>query len=370
VKPRVGLLTNIPSPYQVELFDAIARRGRIDLRVWYCAPRDARRLWEEQRPSHPHEIGAGWRVKTAREHWYLDPRPARQLLRWRPDLAVLSVYTTPTVQLAMWQASLARVPWVFWGEAVGAGGDALLRRAGRALALLPARRWAAGFFAVGGKGVSNYRRVFGGGRPILNVPYFSDLTRFSLRPPRPPRDPTFLFVGSFIRRKGLDTLAGAFNEVVKMRPQARLVVAGDGDTRESFDRYLSTAAAARVQRLGFVPWARLPELYREGDFLVMPSRYDGWGLVIPEAMASGLPVIGSVEAGATLDLVRDDVTGWRVSAGDLAGVAQAMLRALAQTPEALDDMRRHCVVRARRYDASVGARVFERAVRVMLNPIR
>src|SRR2546426_2500281 len=40
-------------------------------------------------------------------------------------------------------------------------------------------------------------------------------------------------------------------------------------------------------------------------FLVMPSRYDGWGLVIPEAMASGVPVLGSTEAGATLDLVRE-----------------------------------------------------------------
>ena len=87
---RVGILTNIPSPYQVELFDAIARGGRIDLKVWYCAGRDTRRLWERRPKAHWHRIGAGWRIETSREHWYADPRPAVELIRWRPDLAVFS----------------------------------------------------------------------------------------------------------------------------------------------------------------------------------------------------------------------------------------------------------------------------------------
>ncbi len=99
----------------------------------------------------------------------------------------------------------------------------------------------------------------------------------------------------------------------------------------------------------------------------MPSRYDGWGLVIPEAMASGVPVIGSVDAGATLDLVREGVTGWRVRPADIAGLAAAMRRAAALPDQALREMRTQCVVRARRCDVAVGARVFERAVRVVLN---
>jgi glycosyltransferase involved in cell wall biosynthesis len=100
--------------------------------------------------------------------------------------------------------------------------------------------------------------------------------------------------------------------------------------------------------------------------LVMPSRYDGWGLVIPEAMSSGLPVIGSTNAGATLDLVREDVTGWQVRSGDHGALAAAMQRAAALRSERVLEMRRRCVIRARRYDAAVGARVFERAVQIVL----
>jgi len=167
VKPRIGVLTNIPSPYAVELYDAIARRGRIDLRVWYCAPRDTRRLWSQPQPLHWHRVGAGWYVGP--DHWYLDPRPAMDLLRWKPDLAVLSVYPIPVVQAAMWAASWARLPWVYWGEAVGAGGHGWLRRAGRSLALLPVHRWAAGFLGVGQKGVENFRTTFGAERPIFHA---------------------------------------------------------------------------------------------------------------------------------------------------------------------------------------------------------
>lgn len=367
MKPRIGVLTNIPCPYGVELYDTIARRERIELRVWYCAPQDTRRLWARQQPRHWHRIGAGWHVN----HWYLDPRPARELLQWNPDLAVLSVYPIPVIQAAMWGATLKRLPWVYWGEAVGAGGHGWLRRTGRSLALLPIRRWAAGSFAVGRKGVDNFRAAFGADRPLLNVPWFSDLTRFGpangASADAQPGETRFLYVGSFIHRKGVDLLARAFSEVVAAVPNVRLVIAGDGDTGPLFDRFLSPAAAARVERCGFIPWERLPDLYRRGDFLVMPSRYDGWGLVIPEAMASGLPVIGSVDAGATLDLVREGVTGWRVDPADVQQLAAAMVRAAALPAAARRDMRAQCLIRARRYDARVGARVFERGVRLILD---
>src|SRR5712692_719300 len=199
MSPKIAVLTNIPSPYQVELFDAIAATGEVDLRVWYCADQDVRRLWGPRSPVHSHRVGNGWRFSTARDHYYLDPWLGGEIVSWHPDLAVLSVYTMPSVQLAMWQATLGRIPWVYWGEAVATGGDSWARSLVRDAALFPVRRWAAGLFAVGRRTMENFRRLISIQRPVLNVPYFSNLKRFKTRHEvgSTREEPTFLYVGSF-----------------------------------------------------------------------------------------------------------------------------------------------------------------------------
>src|SRR3989442_1787092 len=151
MKPTVAVLTNIPSPYQVELFDAIAKQGRVDLRVWYCAERDVRRYWEPSRPSHWHRFGRDWRIATRNDQYYADPRLASEIRQWRPHLAIFSVYSMPAVQIAIWRAVLAGIPWVYWGESVGTGGTPVHIRLARHVALYPIRRWASGLFAVGSR---------------------------------------------------------------------------------------------------------------------------------------------------------------------------------------------------------------------------
>ncbi len=366
--PRVAVLTNIPSPYQVEFFNAVVREGSLDLRVWYCADRDRRRSWTTPPLEHAHRIGRGWRVAGAHDHYYLDPAPAAEIVRWRPHLAVCSVYTMPAVQLAMWRATRARIPWAYWGERVAVGARSAPVRLLRRAALLPIARYAIATLAVGRRAEAGFRELFGPAHPILNLPYFSDLARFADGRSRAPGESgtSFLYVGSFTHRKGVDVLARAFNRVVTQTPSVRLIAVGDGDPVQTFTAHLSAEALQRVDVRPFVAWAELPAVYRLGDVLVFPSRYDGWGMVVPEAMASGLPVIGSTGAGATWDLVREGVTGWRVPPGDVAALTCAMEAAAALSPG--DRLGRTLAARAmaRRYDVVVGARVLRRAVHRLL----
>jgi len=69
----------------------------------------------------------------------------------------------------------------------------------------------------------------------------------------------------------------------------------------------------------------------------VPSRYDGWGLVVPEGLASGLPVIASDRMGAALEFVESGRNGWLVRAGDEEALLEAM-REAASMP--LGEMRR------------------------------
>lgn len=109
-----------------------------------------------------------------------------------------------------------------------------------------------------------------------------------LQSPRLPASreaPYVLFVGTAERRKGIDTLVDAMARVQRDDPQLRLVVAGapgDGLTQEQ---------GIAVNTLGFIDDERLGTLYRGADVFAFPSRYEGFGLPLLEAMAYGVPVI-------------------------------------------------------------------------------
>jgi glycosyltransferase involved in cell wall biosynthesis len=66
------------------------------------------------------------------------------------------------------------------------------------------------------------------------------------------------------------------------------------------------------------------------DVLCVPSRYDGWGLVVPEGLASGLPVIATDRMGAALEFVENGRNGWLIPAGD--GSAVNAMREAALMP--------------------------------------
>jgi glycosyltransferase involved in cell wall biosynthesis len=135
-----------------------------------------------------------------------------------------------------------------------------------------------------------------------------------------------LFSGSLIERKGVDLLASAFTRLAQEVPHVRLRIVGEGELRESLVRTVRTVSE-RVELVGFKDWKELPAEYTAADVLCVPSRYDGWGLVVPEGLASGLPVIGTNRMGAALEFVESGRNGWLISAGDEAALLDAMREA-------------------------------------------
>ena len=141
-----------------------------------------------------------------------------------------------------------------------------------------------------------------------------------------------LLVGNVEPRKGVvdavEALAGAGD-----CGDCRLVVVGKPDydpeygtlVRETIERL---GLAGRVELAGQVGQERLEELYSRADLFLLPSRWEGYGMVIAEAMAHGLPVI-STTAGAIPELVEDGSTGILVPPGDVEALTGAMSRMCA-----------------------------------------
>jgi glycosyltransferase involved in cell wall biosynthesis len=147
----------------------------------------------------------------------------------------------------------------------------------------------------------------------------------------------FLFVGRLEARKGVDTLIAAFDAYLNSgAPTAELVLCGeDGRTRggQSFlEHALSGVAPAtreQIRATGFVPDAGLLELYAQATLVVVPSRYESFGLVIPEAMQQGLPIV-ACRAGGVPEVVTSGVDGLLVPPDDAEALASALQRLVAE----------------------------------------
>jgi phosphatidylinositol alpha-1,6-mannosyltransferase len=131
------------------------------------------------------------------------------------------------------------------------------------------------------------------------------------------------------RYKGHDQLLDAWPAVIARVPDARLVIVGTGDDeprlkQKAIDLGLRTA----VVFTGFASPDDLQSAYRRAAVFAMPSRNEGFGLVYLEAMAHGLPCVGSVHDAAG-DVIDDGVTGFLVDQSDCAGLAARLVQLLS-----------------------------------------
>lgn len=185
-----------------------------------------------------------------------------------------------------------------------------------------------------------------------------DVKRFdSERYPKPERAGVdILFVGGLEARKGLEHLFLAVENLLPQHPDTRLTVLGRSgmtSAQEFDERRLFSILAKRlgigrnVRFLEQVSDEQLPSLYALCDLLVLPSRMEGWGLALMEAMAMTKPVVAT-RVGGIPELVEDGKTGYLVDPGDVLGLSEAIAK-LIENPALRKKMGRQGRRSAKKY---------------------
>ena len=128
-------------------------------------------------------------------------------------------------------------------------------------------------------------------------------------------------------QKGLPYGLRAFAQVAPEFPLAHLVMVGDGPQRAELEAL--TVELGLMDRVHFMGWqAETAPIFAALDVFLMPSLWEGFGLVLLEAMAQRVPVVGS-RVSAIPEVVADGETGWLVPPRDVPALAAALTRLLA-----------------------------------------
>jgi alpha-1,3-rhamnosyl/mannosyltransferase len=158
------------------------------------------------------------------------------------------------------------------------------------------------------------------------------------------RHPYVLYLGQWKAYKNLPLLIDAFERVHKELPSAQLVVAGNDPRHPEVREAASRLAEGAVVFPGRVPEAAIPDLYRGAAVVVLPSRGEGFGLPVLEALACGVPVVCS-----ELPVLREvaDSAAIFCDPTDPAAFAQAITRVLRSAPRR--ETRERGLAQARRF---------------------
>ncbi len=337
---RVAAVFPEPTPYRAPLLDRVAALPELDLTVVYAAETVARRTWHVE-PRHPAVYLRGVRLPGAEailHHDYpVTPGVTRALGRIRPDVVVVSGWSTFVAQAAIAWCRLRRVPYLLVVESHDEGPRAGWRRKVKGTVVPPIVRGASGVLVTGSlarrsmvaRGASPERvRVFAN---TIDVEAFGERAdRLAARRPALREelgadrdDVVVVSVARLAPEKGLDVLVRAV--AATGDPRLVLVLAGAGPERERLGT-LARELDVRLALAGDRPWERIVDIYVAADVFALLSEREPWAVVVNEAAACGLPLVLSDQVGAAHDLLRDGENGVLLPPGDVAAAAGALRR--------------------------------------------
>lgn len=120
---------------------------------------------------------------------------------------------------------------------------------------------------------------------------------------------TYIFIGQLVERKGVQELVDAWKIHQSKFPNDHLLMLGKGVLREDLDNKIKKNNL-KVHLLGQIPYDEISKYLAISDVMVMPTLEDNWSLVVPEAMACGLPILCSIYNGGYPELIHSGKNGY------------------------------------------------------------
>ena len=318
---KVLFITNYPAPYRVCFYDQLGKH--LDVTV----------LFSEKKEDRTHR-DADWFIPSDGGFRMVQLTKVRGSLKGRDlcvdvidwlkkpwDAIVVCGYSSPTCMLAMAWLKFKKIPFYLEVDGGLIREDSGIRYHIKKLMISAPDYWISS-----GREASRYLCHYGAKQEKMFTYPFTSLWQRDIPDSVPTRgeklalreklgmaeEKIVLYVGRFSQPKGMDDLLAA---APRLPEDAGIYFVG-GQPGEDHLRFCREQGLDRVHFVGFKKKEELKEYYQAADLLVLPTWSDVWGLVINEAMASGLPVVTTDRCVAGVELIREGENGYVVPIRD------------------------------------------------------
>lgn len=345
-KMKVAIITNMPAPYRIPLFEKIARI--VDLTVYFTTYTEEGRDWtNKEHYNFNYKILPSYNLKISGKdilNYHFNPSIITELLKNDYDVIVSGGYASLTAKIALIICKIRKKPFILWSGST-LNEKTTMRTLFSPFIKLLVRKMDS--FIVYGTKAKEYIMSMGVDPNNIfvminvgDVDFFSEENQ-RLRPYKDHIKETMkidtthniLYVGSLNEIKGIKYLIEAFKNLKKTENDIGLILIGKGSLKKDIEKEKING----LHVFDFVQPPDLPKFYLIADLFVIPSFYDRFSIVLSEAMASGLPVMATYKNGAAIDLIRDGYNGYIIEKEDYH-LFYEKIKTLLQNPELLADM--------------------------------
>lgn len=313
---RVALMLNIIAPYRIPIIRHLSKE--FEIKIMISGEESNRKEWNDYIQNELEKLSIQWEPVWGLTiviprlfggklfDWrfvHINPGYFGSLLRFRPDAVISNEMGFRSAIALLYGFLFLKPVWIWWGGTLHTERSVgLLKRLWRRFLAKVVKRWISY-----GQTSTEYLQSIGvpKGR-ILQIQNCIDENLFKQKAvplleiePKP----VLLFVGQLIKRKGVDLLLEAASKVQKRGYSFSLVLVGSGPEQDKLKALAQSLGLRNVHFLKEYSPVDMPRVYRSANVVVFPTLEDVWGLVVNEALWSGVPVLASKYAGCTPEIL-------------------------------------------------------------------
>jgi len=346
---KVVLITNIPNPYRVPLFNELSKQLKNEnthLKIIFATKTYKRRLFQLNENDflfdYSYLNNEAITVGNNSENSYFTYKGLFERLKnEKPESIIVSGFSSATVKVFLY-SFFKRVPYIIWNGSIAKKGrkDSFIRTLQRRFLAY----FASAFVAYGTKAKS-YLMSMGASEEKVFIATNTVDTRFFEKETEKQRAMLvddgihhFIYLGYLVPRKNVGQLIEIAKILKMQRNDFCIDIIGDGESKKALESMVKEYQLSdQIKFHGFKQKEELPPYFAKAKALLFQTDFDIWGLVLNEAMAAGVPCLSSVNAGASEDLIVDGENGYIVDYQNKSDIIEK-INFIIENPEKAKEM--------------------------------